>query len=108
MDLTLYMFRDDGAHRAFHITKRETVIGRREDCDLRVAIGNVSRKHSRIILGDDAAEIEDLGSSNGTIVNGKKVRTARLAAGDVLNIGPVIFVVQVGGSPSEESFAGRV
>lgn len=108
MDLTLNMFRDDGAHRAFPITKRETVIGRREDCDLRVAIGNVSRKHSRVVLEGEVVRIEDLGSSNGTYVNGKKVRTSPLAAGDVVQIGPVTFVVQVGGNPSADSFAGRV
>lgn len=108
MDLTLIMYRDDGAHRAFPIRKPETVIGRREDCDLRIAVGDVSRKHSKVSVDGDAARVEDLGSSNGTFVNGKRVNASPLAAGDVLKVGPVIFVVQVGGKPSEDSFAGIV
>ncbi len=100
MEVLLVMFRDGGDNRPFTVRKDVTVIGRREDCDLRIAVGDVSRKHCRVILADDTLEIEDLGSSNGTFVNGNKVQRSALAAGDTIQIGPVVFVVQINGEPS--------
>lgn len=100
MDVLLVMFRDGGDPRPFPVKKEVTTIGRREDCDLRIAVGDVSRKHCRLLLGDDQVEIEDLGSSNGTFVNGSKVQKSALAAGDTIQIGPVMFVVQIDGEPS--------
>src|SRR4051812_34934776 len=108
MAFTLIMYRDDGSHRPFTVTKDETIVGRREDCDLRIAVSDVSRKHSKLTLEGDALRIEDLGSSNGTFVNGKKVAASAIKAGDVVQIGPVTFVVQVDNDPSEESLAGLV
>lgn len=94
------MFRDGGDHRPFVLRKESTVIGRREDCDLRIAVGDVSRKHCRLILGPDSVEIEDLGSSNGTFVNGTKIQRSPVNAGDTIQIGPVVFVIQVDGQPA--------
>lgn len=99
MDVQLVMFRDGGQHRQFKVHKDATVIGRREDCDLRIALGAVSRKHCRLILTEDAIEIEDLGSSNGTFVNGSKTQRSALAPGDTIQVGPVVFVVQINGEP---------
>lgn len=100
MVVQLVMFRGDGDNRPFTLRKEITIIGRREDCDLRIAVGDVSRKHCRVIQTDDSIEIEDLGSSNGTFVNGNKVQRSALAAGDTIQIGPVVFVIQVDGEPS--------
>ncbi len=44
---------------------------------------------------------KDLGSSNGTYVNGTRIAEAELKAGDRLRVGPVTFVVQVDGQPAE-------
>jgi len=79
-----------------------TVIGRREDCDLRIPLSDVSRKHCRLILDGEAMKVEDLGSSNGTYRNGERVQQTEVAAGDTLQIGPVVFVVQVDGYPADE------
>lgn len=100
MEVQLVMFRDGGEHRPFTLRKEVTLIGRREDCDLRIAVGDVSRKHCRLLLGEDIVEVEDLGSSNGTFVNGVKVQRSPLAAGDTIQIGPVVFVVQIDGEPT--------
>lgn len=100
MQVQLVMFRDAGEHRPFKLRKDVTVIGRREDCDLRIAVGAVSRKHCRLLISTETVEVEDLGSSNGTFVNGNKVQRATLAAGDTIQIGPVVFVVQVDGEPA--------
>lgn len=100
MEVLLVMFRDGGDNRPFPVKKEVTVIGRREDCDLRIAVGDVSRKHCRLILGSDKVEVEDLGSSNGTFVNGTKIDRTTLAPGDTIQVGPVVFVVQIDGEPS--------
>jgi pSer/pThr/pTyr-binding forkhead associated (FHA) protein len=102
MGVVMVMFRADGQRRSFSVTRDMTVIGRREDCDLRIPLSDVSRKHCRMILNGDAIKVEDLGSSNGTYVNGERVQQAELTPGDTLQIGPVVFVLQVDGFPADE------
>lgn len=99
MEVLLVMFRDGGQHRPFPVGEGTTVIGRREDCDLRIAVNDVSRKHCQLTLEDDQLSVADLGSSNGTFVNGQKVQKQVLSAGDTLQVGPVSFVVQIDGEP---------
>jgi len=98
----MVMFRPDGQRRSFSVTRDMTVIGRREDCDLRIPLSDVSRKHCRLILEGEVIKVEDLGSSNGTYRNGERVQQTEVVAGDTLQIGPVIFVVQVDGYPADE------
>ena len=78
-----------------------TVVGRREDADFRIPLTDVSRKHCRLIKDGAALRLEDLGSSNGTLHNGNKVKACALSAGDTIRIGPVSFVVQIDGTPAE-------
>src|SRR3982750_1778440 len=82
MQVVLVMFRAGGERRSFSITRDVTVIGRREDCDFRIPLGDISRKHCRLIKEDNALKIEDLGSSNGSYVNGKRIHEAELQPGD--------------------------
>jgi len=105
MGVVMVMFRPDGQRRSFSVTRDMTVIGRREDCDLRIPLGDVSRKHCRLILEGEAIKVEDLGSSNGTYRNGERVQQAELTAGDTLQIGPVVFVLQVDGFPADEDLS---
>jgi predicted component of type VI protein secretion system len=102
MGVVMVMFRPDGQRRSFSVTRDMTVIGRREDCDLRIPLGDVSRKHCRLILEGETIKVEDLGSSNGTYRNGERVQQTELSAGDTLQIGPVVFVLQVDGFPADE------
>src|SRR5262245_42368052 len=74
MQAVLVMFRSDGERRSFSIARDMTVIGRREDCDLRIPLGDVSRKHCRLVRDGDMLKVEDLGSSNGTYLNGRRVQ----------------------------------
>ena len=53
----------------------------------------------------ETVRVEDLGSSNGTYRNGERVQQAELAAGDTLQIGPVVFVLQVDGFPADEDLS---
>jgi pSer/pThr/pTyr-binding forkhead associated (FHA) protein len=102
------MFRADGERRSFSIVRDMTVVGRREDCDLRIPLGEVSRKHCRLIKDGEAIRLEDLGSSNGTFHNGERSREATLAAGDTIQIGPVTFMVQIDGVPADEDMQPSV
>jgi len=102
MQIVLVMFRQDGERRSFSITRDVTVIGRREDCDFRIPLGEVSRKHCRLIREGNTLRLEDLGSSNGSFRNGERVQEAELSPGDTLQVGPVIFVIQIDGVPSDE------
>ncbi|HEX4054810.1 MAG TPA: FHA domain-containing protein [Tepidisphaeraceae bacterium] len=102
MQVVLVMFRADGERRSFSIVRDMTVVGRREDCDLRIPLGEVSRKHCRIMKEGESIRLEDLGSSNGTFHNGQRVRDATLSAGDTVQIGPVTFMVQIDGVPADE------
>src|SRR5918998_1271703 len=102
MQAVLVMFRSDGERRSFSVTRDITVVGRREDCDLRIPLGEVSRKHCRMVRDGDTLRLEDLGSSNGTFLNGTRVeREAVLNAGDSIQVGPVVFVLQVEGVPAD-------
>jgi predicted component of type VI protein secretion system len=102
MQVVLVMFRADGERRSFSIVRDMTVVGRREDCDLRIPLGEVSRKHCRIIKDGETIRLEDLGSSNGTYHNGQRCREAILGPGDTLQIGPVTFMIQIDGVPADE------
>jgi pSer/pThr/pTyr-binding forkhead associated (FHA) protein len=101
MQVVLVMFRGEGERRSFSIVRDVTVIGRREDCDFRIPLSEISRKHARLIKDGDTLRAEDLGSSNGTYVNGVRVQEAELAPGDTLKVGSVVFVVQIDGVPAE-------
>lgn len=101
MDVALLLLRDRGGKRRFALSREIVTIGRREDCDLRIPLGDVSRKHCTIIQDDSGLQIQDLGSSNGTFVNGERVQQKPLNAGDRLRIGSLRFVVQIDGKPDE-------
>jgi hypothetical protein len=102
MQAVLVMFRSDGERRSFSVTRDMTVIGRREDCDLRIPLGDISRKHARLVRDGDSLRLEDLGSSNGTFLNGGRVQEAVLNPGDSIQLGPVVFVLQIDGYPLDE------
>lgn len=105
MEVTLVMFRPDGRHRSFPISRPKTVIGRGDQCELRIPLGEVSRKHCRISVDAAGVIVSDLGSSNGTYVNGRRIQEEDLDPGDTVKIGSIVFVVQVDGSPSTEELA---
>lgn len=102
MQVVLIMFRADGERRSFSLPRAITVIGRREDCDLRIPLADVSRKHCRLIIEEDTLKVEDLGSSNGTYVNGQRIQEQIVQAGDTITVGPVTFVAQIDGVPADD------
>lgn len=99
MNVVLVMFKDD-ERRDFPISEAQTILGRRQDCQLRIPTKDVSRQHCALLIKDNALVAKDLGSSNGTFINGKRIAEAELKAGDRLRLGPVTFVVQIDGKPA--------
>jgi pSer/pThr/pTyr-binding forkhead associated (FHA) protein len=76
------------------------LIGRQDDCQLRIPSAQISRHHCEIMTGGAGVRIRDLGSSNGTFVNGQRVEDAELRAGDVIAVGSMLFVVRIDGQPA--------
>ena len=102
MDAALFLIRDGAQIRRFPLSADVTTIGRAEACDLRIPLGEISRKHCTVVIADDGLVIQDLGSSNGTFVNSKRVQQAKLGAGDSVRLASLLFVVQIDGKPAEE------
>ena len=67
------------------------MLGRSRECDIRLPDANSSRRHAEIRHEDDAWWVVDLGSTNGTLVNGKRA-SGRLRDGDVIMLGSTEIV----------------
>lgn len=67
------------------VLKDETSFGRHADCDVLLTEGHASRRHAKLLLTPDGAWLEDLGSSNGTFINGSRITgRVRITSGDRL------------------------
>jgi pSer/pThr/pTyr-binding forkhead associated (FHA) protein len=77
---------------AHDLSAPETLIGRHPATDITLVDEGVSREHAVVTMDDDGFAIEDLQSTNGTKLNGKRVRSARLRDGDEIQIGGTLFV----------------
>jgi len=65
------------------------LVGSGSDCDLRIVEPSVSRRHARLVVGDDRVEVVDLGSRNGTFVASRRITTELLDDGDEVVFGSV-------------------
>jgi hypothetical protein len=86
---------------------KQIIVGRSSDLDMVLVEDMVSRKHARIAMQGDQIWIEDLGSTNGTFVNGEKIKRARLKEGDRVLIGTSILKVIAGDAPRDGADAKR-
>ena len=86
---------DNDTSSIFHLPRvGAVVIGRAPECELRVQHASVSRRHATIRVDQGTVRIADLGSHNGTRVNGEQVSESRsLSSGDVATVGDVVLVV---------------
>src|SRR5262249_33416557 len=90
------------------IVKDMTLVGRKEDCDLNLDHKSVSKLHCVIVKTDGLLLVRDLGSTNGTRVNGQRARRAALLPNDQLHIASVKYRINLGAgeppvSPSEQT-----
>jgi len=84
------------------------VVGRAADATVRIEAPGMSRYHARICVEHGQATVEDLGSKNGTDLNGKRLSTAKaLADGDEIRLGGVALIFRVGspGTPTDTLIA---
>ncbi len=87
----------DFAGLRYSLVKEETLIGRNPTNDITLVDDGISREHTMILFDADEGGyvIEDLQSTNGTKVNGKRVRSAPLSDGDEVEIGHTNFLFSV-------------
>jgi pSer/pThr/pTyr-binding forkhead associated (FHA) protein len=103
MHANLVLFRSDGSQKIFPLQSNITVIGRRHDCDLRIPLSQISRRQCKLSKKekDQAVQIHDLNSRNGTYVNGSRIQVSEMRPGDYIKIGPLTFVLQIDGKPEK-------
>lgn len=77
----------------YELSQEEVVIGRNPTTDITLLDEGISREHALILFDAEAGGylIEDLQSTNGTKVNGKRVRSAELTQGDEIQVGQTLF-----------------
>jgi pSer/pThr/pTyr-binding forkhead associated (FHA) protein len=80
--------------RVVELTATESIIGRSHDVAVVLNDSAVSRRHARLVLAADVLSLEDLGSINGTLVNGARVPSAVLKKGDRLVVGETTLEVE--------------
>jgi pSer/pThr/pTyr-binding forkhead associated (FHA) protein len=93
---------DGGA--AIDIAKDLVLVGRKEDCDIQLDHKSISKQHCVIVKTDGLLLLRDLGSTNGTRVNGQRVRRAALLPNDRVHIASLAFRVEF----SDEEEGGSV
>jgi pSer/pThr/pTyr-binding forkhead associated (FHA) protein len=96
MEVKLVVANGKQAGKEISVKSPKFVIGRNEDCELRPQSHLVSRRHCAILIEDEVAIVEDLGSTNGTFVNDEKLEGRReLKTGDRIKIGLLEVDVQL-------------
>jgi transcriptional regulator with GAF, ATPase, and Fis domain len=88
----------------------EITLGRGAEADVRIDHSSVSRKHARLVLGENFT-IEDLGSSNGVVAGGRRIPprgSAGVRAGEVLELGSSLVVIHERGGAAAVSVSGDV
>jgi hypothetical protein len=88
----------DGPGTRHELTTGRNVIGRGTEADIRLPDTGVSRKHVDVVLEGGTATVEDLGSTNGTLVNGRRINRQPLSDGDVIRIGHSVLVYRQDGT----------
>lgn len=119
--LRMFAINDEAGTRTVELAAGSHVFGRDPGCDVMVVDKKISRRHVKIIIVGDEALVEDLGSSNGTYLNGQRLeRRVLLADGDEIGLGDAVVTFgepaaapefapaagpAVGGRPSRPSSA---
>ncbi|MFC8177466.1 FhaA domain-containing protein [Rhodococcus sp. NPDC057297] len=93
--LTATLQLEDGSGRYFQLRDGQNIIGRGQDAQFRLPDTGVSRRHVEIRWDGRVAMLSDLGSTNGTTVNGSPVQDWQLADGDVIRAGHSEILVRI-------------
>jgi len=95
------LIRTDGDSEVVHVLGRKTSVGRTPDNDLQIDAKFISRHHAVILAGPAHTIIEDLNSTNGVLVNGRRITRQPLKDGDAVVIGKTMFRFAVRPSAAE-------
>jgi hypothetical protein len=90
-DWSAELIRIDNGQPVTHVLSRRTRIGRAAGCELQIDSSSVSRHHALVLVGPRETIIEDLNSTNGVLINGRKVSRQLLSDGDAITIGDIQF-----------------
>ena len=102
MEANLVLLKKNGSQKTVALPSSVAIVGRRHDCDLRICLPTISRRHCEISQNGAALKIRDLDSAWGTFVNDRRVNgETPIQAGDYIRIGPLTFVCQIGGQPEK-------
>jgi len=106
MNYALQVVRGRSEANTLRLTDGVNSIGRHDDCQIRIRSSQVSRRHCQLFEEGNKLILRDLGSSNGTFVNGKRVLGQQtLKPGDVLTIGGVTLQVDLLGAAPKSAAA---
>lgn len=94
--------------KMFKLDEGETVIGRSHRADIRIDDDSISRMHVKLALDGTSVSIEDLNSSNGTLVNGAKINTEQLRDGDKIRLGETTILKFTFHDRLDESFQQKM
>jgi predicted component of type VI protein secretion system len=107
MDYQLVVLKGRSAAKTLRLADGVTTIGRQDGCELTLRSSQVSRRHCQLFEKKGLLLVKDLGSANGTFVNGKRIEEQRvLEPGDILMVGPIEFRIESlasGASPGAEA-----
>jgi len=90
------MFRACAESASFREIGHELAVGREKPSNLVIGSDRLSRRHFRVFSSGEIVCIQDLGSRNGTYVNGKRVQSVPLKDGDIVEAGGQVFVFLMG------------
>lgn len=85
------VIREDGDERTVPLTSDSVTVGRLADCDVVLTDKGASRKHAQLRFRDGSWVLTDLGSTNGTRLNGQTIQSRELADGDKVTIGTTVL-----------------
>ncbi|MCA9087961.1 MAG: FHA domain-containing protein [Planctomycetaceae bacterium] len=108
LDASLLVVQGTDQGNRFPLDVPQLLLGRGSRCDVRISDSEVSREHARLELQENRWHFIDLGSSNGSFINGKTVRSQILEQGDQIQVGRTILLYHSGEEPDQSFVQQRI
>ena len=84
----------DNPRQRIHLNKESTLVGRNPACDITLDHGSISRQHCLMQIGERGLHVKDLGTTNGTKINGVNITEGYINPGDQLTMGHLVFLLE--------------